>query len=729
MMNRRSRVTMFALLVTVGAAGARAQELAAVDAASARTARPQPGGTLTAPSTAPRGSIVADFMRSQGTDEATAASLRQEGQRRDARSGLSHVTMYQEVSGLRVYGTYARAALNDQGELVHLVENVARVTPAGVVRARVDAAQALRAALQEVHPNAAVNAVEAGRAGNTTTFAGDAFFYRNPTVTAVALPMTDNVLRAGFVVETWSRATNELNHTVVNGDGRVLAVESRTNRDTYRVFLKDPEKGVQVDMAGHVPTTSDSRDVSPEGWLSPGSHTTLNITGNNAHAYLDTNNNNAPDSGGTAVSDGNFLASADLFSQPSTADNRNVAVQNLFYLNNVIHDELHRHGFDEAAGNFQTSNFGRGGSGNDAVNAEAQDGGGIDNANFATPTDGLAPRMQMYLWTGKGDHLVEVNSSQYLAAGASFGPALTTLGVSAALKLAVDSTAPTGDACQSIQPGQLTGKVAIVDRGTCNFTVKVRNAQAAGAIAVVVVSDDDSYFTMGGTDRKVTIPSVMVGAASGATIKAAAGAIASVRKNAATPLQRDGSVDADIVYHEYCHGLTWRMIGSMSGPLSGAIGEGMSDVCAVLLNGDDRVGEYSASGVNGIRRHPYANYPLTYGNVTGASVHDDGEIYGAIGWRLKENFAGDSRQVGELLGYLVQGMNNTAAGPYFEHMRDGILDAIPASDTVGHCLVWDAFADYGVGVGAKATFTRNKGKTVVSVTESFARPASCVAIP
>ena len=725
-MNRRSRVMMFALLVTVAAVGAQAQELAALDAPSARTARPQPGGTLTAPSTAPRRNIVADFMRTQGTDEATAASLRQDGERRDARSGLSHLTIHQEISGLRVYGTYVRAALNDRGELVHLVENVARVTPAGVVRARVDAAQALRAALQQVHPDAAVSPAEAGRSGDTTTFAGDAFFYRNPTVTAVALPMTDNVLRAGFVVETWSRVSNELNHTVVNGDGRVLAVESRTNRDTYRVFLKDPEKGGQVDVAGHVPSGAPD-DVSPLGWLSAGSHTTVNITGNNARAYLDTNNNNAPDSGGAAVTDGHFLTSVDLSSQPSTADNRNVAVQNLFYLNNVIHDELHRHGFDEAAGNFQTNNFGRGGSGNDAVNAEAQDGGGIDNANFATPGDGLAPRMQMYLWTGKGDHLVEVNGSAYPAAGASFGQALTTAGITGALKVAVDSAEPTGDACESIQPGQLTGKVAIVDRGTCNFTVKVRNAQAAGAVAVVVVSLDESFFTMGGTDRKVTIPSVMVGATSGATIKAATSASANVRKNAVTPLQRDGSVDADIVYHEYCHGLTWRMIGSMSGPLSGAIGEGMSDVCAILLNGDDKVGEYSASGANGIRRYPYANYPLTYGDVNGAAVHDDGEVYGAIGWRLKKNFEGAGRSVSLLLDYLVQGMNYTAAGPYFEHMRDGILQAI--DEPLDRCLVWDAFADYGVGVGAKATFTRNKGRTVLSVTESFTVPATCSPIP
>ena len=72
---------------------------------------------------------------------------------------------------------------------------------------------------------------------------------------------------------------------------------------------------------------------------------------------------------------------------------------NLFYVNNVVHDVFYRFGFTEAAGNFQANNYGRGGSGGDAVNAEAQDGGGTNNANFATPADGSPPRMQMYTWT------------------------------------------------------------------------------------------------------------------------------------------------------------------------------------------------------------------------------------------------------------------------------------------------------------------------------------------
>ena len=72
------------------------------------------------------------------------------------------------------------------------------------------------------------------------------------------------------------------------------------------------------------------------------------------------------------------------------------ATTNLFYWNNLIHDIHYNYGFTEAAGNFQVNNYGHGGLGNDAVQADCQDGAGMDNANFATPPDGQAPRMQMY---------------------------------------------------------------------------------------------------------------------------------------------------------------------------------------------------------------------------------------------------------------------------------------------------------------------------------------------
>ena len=71
----------------------------------------------------------------------------------------------------------------------------------------------------------------------------------------------------------------------------------------------------------------------------------------------------------------------------------------LFYYNNLIHDYLYSIGFTEGLWNFQQDNFGKGGSGQDAVSAQVQDGSGTNNANFGTPADGGNPRMQMFLFT------------------------------------------------------------------------------------------------------------------------------------------------------------------------------------------------------------------------------------------------------------------------------------------------------------------------------------------
>ena len=76
----------------------------------------------------------------------------------------------------------------------------------------------------------------------------------------------------------------------------------------------------------------------------------------------------------------------DLTIDPTAGSNVDAAIANLFYWNNIIHDVWHTYGFDEASGNFQTNNYGNGGSGNDAVIANAQAPGNC-NANFGTPAD------------------------------------------------------------------------------------------------------------------------------------------------------------------------------------------------------------------------------------------------------------------------------------------------------------------------------------------------------
>jgi extracellular elastinolytic metalloproteinase len=142
----------------------------------------------------------------------------------------------------------------------------------------------------------------------------------------------------------------------------------------------------------------------------------------------------------------------------------------------------------------------------------------------------------------------------------------------------------------------------------------------------------------------------------------------------------------------------------------------------VIFNENDIVGEYAFSDpVLGIRTAPYTNYPRTYGDVAGTEVHFDGEVYGAIGWKMFQNFQGAGISKDVLLDHIVDGMNFTPAQPSFEEMRDGILQSIANSGSSDACLVWDAFAHYGVGVGAKGV---TQGSTVI-VTESFVKPPEC----
>jgi hypothetical protein len=682
-------------------------------------------GLLTGPSRESSQVIVVRALRERGVDESALRSLVVVSESANPRTGVRDVRFEQRVAGLWVYDAYVRAAITASGEVMQIIDATVAV-PRALPGARANAQQALRAALRHLHPEFPGNPAVRGQNGNATVFAGGPFFHSDPVVTRVAIPLTDGTMQPGFLVETWTEQGNLLNHTLVEGDGTVLAVEPRTVQDSYNVFRVNPTVTPQAVVAGPAPGGTES----PNGWLSAGSQRSVDIAGNNVRAYLDTDANNAADAGGTAVSDGNFLTMADLTQSPSVEGNKNVAAQNLFYLNNVIHDELYRHGFTEAAGNFQENNFGRGGRGSDSVNAEAQDGEGTDNANFATPRDGQNPRMQMFLWTGAGGtHRVVVHTPRrvagtYEAKGAEFGATLDTTGVTGDVMLVNDGTGTTSDACEALPAGSLSGRIALIDRGTCAFTVKVKNAQNAGATAAIVANNQPTgILLMGGEDDSITIGAVFVSQDDGATLRSVRDVNATVKLADVQPLLVDGDVDSDIVYHEYGHGLTWRMIGRMNGPLAGAIGEGMSDVLAVVLNDDDRVAEYSFSNPIGIRSAPYTNYPRTYGDVAGTGVHLDGEVYGAIGWRLWEIFKRDGVSRDVLFDYLVDGMTFTPAAPTFEEMRDGILAAVAAAGTGHECKIWEGFAKYGVGVGATASV---RGPMVVIV-ESFAVPAGCPA--
>ena len=293
---------------------------------------------------------------------------------------------------------------------------------------------------------------------------------------------------------------------------------------------------------------------------------------------------------------------------------------NLFYLNNFIHDVQYQYGFDEAGGNFQVNNYGRGGAGNDSVRAEAQDGAGTNNANFGTPPDGQRPRMQMFVWTS-----------------------------------------PNPD--------------------------------------------------------------------------------------------RDGDLDAGIVFHEYGHGISNRLVG---GPANVNCltnrqqpGEGLSDWWALAYtarsairdrsraasartrSASRRAAAASARSVTApTRRSTPGRTPASTawpcrtasarcgrrgsGRCTGSSsiVHGfDPNLFNANG------NAGNQR----MMLYVDEGLKNTACNPTFTQVRDGIIQA--AQDNHGGedvCPMWEAFAAFGLGTNAVSG-----GAASTTPTNGFNVPASC----
>lgn len=126
-------------------------------------------------------------------------------------------------------------------------------------------------------------------------------------------------------------------------------------------------------------------------------------------------------------------------------------------------------------------------------------------------------------------------AGSYPASGAAFGPPPTASGLSGNIVLVNDgvSTPPSGTPTDGCEPFTVpAGSIALLDRGLCTFVLKVANAQAAGASAVIVANNaPGTPITMGGADPTITIPAVMVSQADGSTIKAGLPATGTVSRN------------------------------------------------------------------------------------------------------------------------------------------------------------------------------------------------------
>jgi fungalysin metallopeptidase (M36)/PA domain-containing protein len=513
----------------------------------------------------------------------------------------------------------------------------------------------------------------------------------------------------------------------------------------YRVFAETanqrPLDGPQVDVSPHPTGNPDgtrppfvppnlvtmggfndpARSRVSDPWLAADA---METNGNNADAYVDLS---APD-GFTPGTDfradltgpRSFDRIFDTSIEPvATIDQQKAAITNAFYTVNWLHDYWYDSGFDEAAGNAQLTNYGRGGLEGDPMRVEVQDnvlGGARNNAHMSTPADGIRPRMQLFTYFGEQSATLTFTPGGNVATNtAIFGP--TNFDITALVTLANDGVGATSDACEPLVG--LTGRIALVDRGTCTFVIKARNVQAAGAVGIIIANNAAGPAPgLGGIDPLVTIGVLSVSQADGVAVKAslALGPV-TARMFRLSGVERDSALDNTIIAHEWGHYLHHRLADC--GVLQcSAISEGWGDFLAlhtVARNGDNLNGTfglatYSTSAFDpnsayfGIRRVPYSvdfsKNALTFKHITdgvalpavptlpggpNSEVHNAGEVWASMMWEgyvalqkargPRESFDDVRRRMAD---YVVTGLKITPRDATFTEQRDAILSAAAA---------------------------------------------------
>lgn len=601
--------------------------------------------------------------------------------------------------------------------------------------------------------------------------------------------------------------------------------------NSYKVF-PDPIEAPH-DGDHQVSVTAGNSFASPDGWHRIAAGPPQPYTwGNNVFAFHDPAPaplggvpNQATSAPASSTTPGTiepmvFNYALDTTIEPESPNNlfsnRMAAIVNLFYWNNLMHDVYYQFGFTESARNFQQSHLfttglrGSGAGEGDPVWAQAQDGGGTNNANMLTLADGApgSAQMQMYLWTtASPDSLVQIVTStfnppppgkKYIAIQGSFaqptGANNLHTSPTPVTQLVIAQKNPlstVGDSTQGCSTGQqsialptpgVSGRIAVIDRGSCSFVEKVLGAQLGGAVGVIIVNNvPGPPISMGGADAPgnlITIPAVMVSKDDGEVIKMAIrnGLVTGQLKRDNPPKpKRDGDFDNAVIAHEYGHGISNRLTGSGILPLYGNEqgGEGWSDFMGLyMITRTSDLLPANAAHPNGILPEKGLGTYLVYEPKTGKGIrptrysvtttpqftfkdinnpvitipHGVGYIWCQMLYSMQQemiNMYGFNDDIynpatpttipgnppagaggnNVAMRLIMEGMKLQPEGPTFEQQRDAILDA----DTllyngVNSCAIWKAFAKFGLGFSAKSN-SRSVGDEV----EAYDMPPACLA--
>lgn len=580
------------------------------------------------PETIARG-FLGDNAEVFGLAETDVESLVKTHEYATGGGALRHVVFAQAFEGIGVFGSVLGVHLDRSGAVV-------RVTNSAIPRGTGDAGQyeigpeqAVRAAAANVRPEVAFEPRAVGtpsgraRAGRFArgpfrsdipaelvyfpTHAGARLAWR-VVVEPAGFPQSYEVLVDAHTGEILFRRNRVL---YADGAGAVVQSDTTAAQDARRPDehpagfdpsgADDPATGCPP-VSGYGPRSLTVPFRDPQTVLSG----TGRLSGNDTRAFHGT-----PGTWGAA---GTNLDGTWHFDFPFGSAGS--AETHLFFASNFAHDFFYDLGFDEAAGNFQAANFGRGGLGGDPLHAVAR-ANGRNNATFEPAPEGQSPIMSMFLFDGSGCWSADVD----------------------------------GDGLEDV----------------------------------------------------------------------------------------DGDYDADIVMHEFHHGVSHRLNTAFTGAEADAIGEGGSDFFAYSIYGNTKLAEsvMPPDGIRQVNDKTYADW-FCFFFFFYCEPHDNGEIFANVMWDLRERFRTDEVEGSEAAAIheahrlYVDALKLSPPSPTMLDMRDALLQADllrnPSGDPGGsesYCRIWTAFA--GRGMGRLALDTEDTGDN--TVVADFTVPSPCPAPP
>jgi extracellular elastinolytic metalloproteinase len=354
-----------------------------------------------------------------------------------SRKGLNTVNLIQRVEGKEVFNSDVTAAVSSNNEVISLagqlfpgaaaVRNRARAAATtsedeAIAKAASDLTNVDYAAADFSTMAAPPNS-DPYRFYEFTPKAGDPRprFDRPVRLKDVMFPLGEGQFVPGYYMEIWIKDFPAFSYVIdAIETPDVLFRRNLTSRIAFKYRVHNTNDAICRPEDGPAPGTPHPQGV-PNGfqaptipetlieiesllpgdpWLPPEAETTR---GNNGMAYADLRGPDGFGPGdviGRVTSPRTFDYIYDHNKPASDANNLQNSLVGMFFHVNWLHDRWYEAGFDEASGNAQQDNFGRGGVGGDPILAEGHDFSGTDNANMATPADGASPRMQMYEFMG-----------------------------------------------------------------------------------------------------------------------------------------------------------------------------------------------------------------------------------------------------------------------------------------------------------------------------------------